>query len=132
MTNIIETGGTEGEPVAWRFHHVTQPGKWQCSDLPLVEDPYIVVQPLYAHPTTTPGRVTVPEGMAPRKWAVERADQDDGSITYHIFEVKPDYRWVVGLNDSEDSTGGTAKADAEIIVAGVNALASPSVEEGRK
>lgn len=50
VADALEALTRAGEPVAWRWHHVTQPGVWQVSDLPLVQDPYIVVEPLFPSP----------------------------------------------------------------------------------
>lgn len=54
-------------------------------------------------------------------YIVEREDQDDGSITYDIMDVRPEsYRFVCGVSDF----GGNAyaKHDAEQIARGLNLL----------
>lgn len=55
-------------------------------------------------------------------YVVEREDQDDGSITYEVYDHRPDsYRFVCGISDD----GGTcpyAKHDAEQIARGLNLL----------
>jgi hypothetical protein len=55
-------------------------------------------------------------------YVVERQDQDDGSITYEIFDERPEsYRFVCGVSDD---CGGNpyAKHDAEQISRGLNLL----------
>lgn len=41
------------QPVAWRYHHVSQ-SIWQVVDIEPGVDPYLVVEPLYAAPLTQP------------------------------------------------------------------------------
>lgn len=65
-------------------------------------------------------------------YVVERHDQEDGSITYEVWDHRPDsYRRLCSLNEWND--GGdlddildvelsTAKADAELIVRALNML----------
>lgn len=53
-TPALDEGGA-GEPVAWRWHHHSQPGRWQVTtDDAVTQDPYCVSAPLYAHPSPTP------------------------------------------------------------------------------
>lgn len=41
-----------GEPVAWRWHHHSQPERWQVTtDDAVTHDLYCVSEPLYAHPS---------------------------------------------------------------------------------
>ena len=63
-------------------------------------------------------------------YVVERHDQDDGSISYEIWDHRPDsYRRLCSLNDGCDSLTfsddderpqHTAKSDAEMIVRALN------------
>jgi hypothetical protein len=64
-------------------------------------------------------------------YMVERRDEDDGSITYEIWDHRPDtYRRLCSLNESndggsEDKQGrelSTAKDDAEMIVRALNLM----------
>ena len=55
-------------------------------------------------------------------YVVERQDQDDGSITYDIYDERPDsYRFVCGISD-DGGRNGYAKHDAEQMVRGLNFL----------
>jgi hypothetical protein len=54
-------------------------------------------------------------------WMVERHDQDDGSITYEIWDHNPEtYRRITSVNDSLDEEGENARKDAETIARAVN------------
>ncbi len=61
-------------------------------------------------------------------YVVERHDQEDGSITYEIWDQRPDsYRrlcsineWNDGGREDNDRDLSTAKADAELIVNALN------------
>ena len=64
-------------------------------------------------------------------YVVERHDQEDGSITYEIWDRRPDtYRRLCSLNEwndggREDKAGkerSTAKEDAELIVDALNLM----------
>lgn len=56
---------------------------------------------------------------ARKPWSVERHDQEDGSITYEVWDYNPDsYRRVCKLNDDEINEGRNAKRDAYTIAAG--------------
>jgi len=64
-------------------------------------------------------------------YEVERHDQDDGSITYEVWDKRPEsYRRLCSLNEwddggAEDNEGrelSTAKADAELICRALNIL----------
>lgn len=55
-------------------------------------------------------------------YVVLREDQDDGSITYEVFDERPDsYRFVCGISD-DLGENGYAKHDAEQIARGLNLL----------
>lgn len=55
---------------------------------------------------------------ARKPWTVERHDQEDGSISYEVWDTNPDsYRRVVCLNDSDNEEGRNAKRDAYAIAA---------------
>lgn len=55
-------------------------------------------------------------------YEVEREDQDDGSITYYVSDMRPEsYRTVCFSND-DLGRNGFAKFDAEQIVRGLNLL----------
>lgn len=64
----------------------------------------------------------------PAPYAVERQDEDDGSITYEVWDTRPDsYRRLCLMNDGCDGDEddldrrpSTAKADAELIAAALN------------
>jgi hypothetical protein len=62
---------------------------------------------------------------------VERHDQEDGSITYEIWDERPEsYRRLCSINewndggaeDDEERELSTAKADAELIVRALNLM----------
>jgi len=64
-------------------------------------------------------------------YIVERHDQEDGSITYEIWDYRPDtYRRLCSLNewndggaeDDEEHELSTAKDDAELIVRALNLM----------
>ena len=64
-------------------------------------------------------------------YVVERHDQEDGSITYEVWDYRPDtYRLLCSLNewndagmeDDEERQLSTAKADAELIARALNVL----------
>jgi hypothetical protein len=64
-------------------------------------------------------------------YVVERHDQEDGSVTYEIWDYRPDsYRRLCSLNewndggmeDDEERDLSTAKADAELIVRALNLM----------
>ena len=53
---------------------------------------------------------------AMKPWVVERHDQEDGSISYEVWDYDPaNYRRVVVLNDSEIEEGKNARRDAYMI-----------------
>lgn len=53
---------------------------------------------------------------ARKPWTVERHDQEDGSITYEVWDTNPDsYRRVTWLNDGDLNEGRNAKRDAYLI-----------------
>ena len=61
-------------------------------------------------------------------YAVEREDQDDGSIRYLVWDHRPDtYRFVCSTDD-EGGTDANAKIDAERICRGLNLLAQYGIE----
>lgn len=64
-------------------------------------------------------------------YVVERHDQDDGSITYEIWDRRPDsYRRLCSMNERDDGGGEddngneffTAKEDAELIARALNLM----------
>ena len=64
-------------------------------------------------------------------YVVERHDQEDGSISYEIWDARPDtYRRLCSINEwndggAEDNEGrelSTAKSDAELIVRALNLM----------
>ena len=66
-----------------------------------------------------------------RPYVVERHDQENGSITYEIWDYRPDtYRRLCSLNewndggdeDDEEHELSTAKDDAELIVRALNLM----------
>lgn len=62
-------------------------------------------------------------------YVTTRQDQDDGSITYEVFDERPDsYRFVCGVSDD---CGGNpmAKHDAEQIARGLNMLVQYGMEK---
>ena len=55
-------------------------------------------------------------------YVATRQDQDDGSITWEVFDERPDsYRFVCGVSD-DCGTNAYAKHDAEQIARGLNLL----------
>lgn len=61
---------------------------------------------------------------------VERHDEEDGSITYEIWDYSPEsYRRLCKLNDDELSEHMNGKRDAELIVRALNALLRPPAGE---
>lgn len=55
-------------------------------------------------------------------YVVERQDWDDGSITYEVYDERPDsYRFVCGVSD-DCGQNAYAKHDAEQIARGLNLL----------
>lgn len=61
-------------------------------------------------------------------YEVERVDQEDGSISFHVVDVRPDsYRDVCVTNDAYGN--GYAKHDAEQIALGLNMLVSYGKEK---
>ncbi len=62
-------------------------------------------------------------------YAATRQDQDDGSITYEIFDERPDsYRFVCGVSD-DGGENAYAKHDAEQIARGLNLLVQYGKEQ---
>lgn len=62
-------------------------------------------------------------------YSARRQDQDDGTITYEIFDERPDtYRFICGLSD-EYGTNAYAKHDAEQIARGLNLLVQYGMEQ---
>ena len=60
-------------------------------------------------------------------YAANRQDQDDGSITYEIFDERPDsYRFICGVSDYGNPR---AKHDAEQIARGLNMLVQYGMEK---
>jgi hypothetical protein len=67
-------------------------------------------------------------------YVVERHDQEDSSITYEVWDLRPDsYRrlcsineWYDGgrLGDDDETELSTAKADAELIARALNLMNS--------
>jgi hypothetical protein len=64
-------------------------------------------------------------------YVVERHDQEDGSITYEVWDYRPDtYRRICSMNewndggaeDNEERELSTAKDDAELIVRALNLM----------
>lgn len=61
-------------------------------------------------------------------YEVEREDQEDGSITYHVVDMRPEsYRTLCSKNDDMGSDPG-AKHDAEQIVRALNLLVQYGME----
>lgn len=55
-------------------------------------------------------------------YEVERQDQDDGSISYEVWDARPEsYRYICQTND-DGGRNGYAKHDAEQIARGLNLL----------
>ena len=72
---------------------------------------------------TTGGRglgVTRDEANASVKLVIEREDRDDGSITYHLWDLSG--TWIAGFNDDPHELGAKAKFYAELFVRAVNTL----------
>jgi hypothetical protein len=62
-------------------------------------------------------------------YQVEREDWDDGTIAFHVTDMRPDtYRTVVTLNDN-DGMNPFAKHDAEQIARGLNLLVQYGMEQ---
>lgn len=62
-------------------------------------------------------------------YAIEREDEEDGSIRYTVWDYRPDsYRFICATNDmgGEDPD---AKRDAELIVRGLNLLVQYGLEK---
>jgi hypothetical protein len=64
-------------------------------------------------------------------YVIERHDQEDGSITYEVWDRRPDsYRRLCSINewndggceDDEERNLSTAKQDAELIVDALNLM----------
>lgn len=61
-------------------------------------------------------------------YVVQRYDEDDGSIRYEVFDLRPEtYRLVCSTND-ECGTCPYAKLDAERIARGLNLLVQYGLE----
>lgn len=64
--------------------------------------------------------ITDPQDRGVANWHVERHDEEDGSISWEIWDHDPaNYRRVVVLNDDELHQGRNAKVDADRIVAAI-------------
>ena len=62
-------------------------------------------------------------------YAVTREDQDDGSISFFVFDERPDsYRFVCGTSD-DCGTNPYAKFYAEQIARGLNLLVQYGMEQ---
>ena len=62
-------------------------------------------------------------------YAVVREDQEDGSITYEIYDERPDsYRFICGVSD-DCGENGYAMHDAEQIARGLNLLVQYGKEQ---
>lgn len=62
-------------------------------------------------------------------YVVRRQDQDDGTITYEIYDERPDsYRFICGVSDYPGE-GPYAKHDAEQMVRGLNMLVQYGLEK---
>ena len=62
-------------------------------------------------------------------YVVHREDQDDGSITYEVYDERPDsYRFVCAISD-DAGENGYAKHDAEQISRGLNMLVQYGKEQ---
>lgn len=56
-------------------------------------------------------------------YVVTREDHDDGSISYDVYDERPEsYRFVCGVSDFGGGKAGYAKFDAEQIARGLNLL----------
>ena len=63
--------------------------------------------------------------MKSNPYHLERHDQDDGSITYEIWDYRPEtYRRLCSINEYDDgaSESNTTKQDAELIVKALNLM----------
>lgn len=62
-------------------------------------------------------------------YVVRRQDQEDGTITYEIYDERPDsYRFICGVADYPGE-GPYAKHDAEQMVRGLNMLVQHGLEK---
>lgn len=62
-------------------------------------------------------------------YVVEREDEEDGSIRYHVFDYRPEtYRFICSTND-DGGTDPNAKRDAELIARGLNLLVQYGLEK---
>lgn len=62
-------------------------------------------------------------------YSARRQDQDDGSITYEIFDERPDsYRFICGVSD-DCGQNPYAKHDAEQMARGLNMLVQFGLEK---
>lgn len=62
-------------------------------------------------------------------YSATRQDQDDGSITYEVFDERPDsYRFICGVSD-DYGQNPYAKFDAEQIARGLNMLVQYGLEK---
>ena len=62
-------------------------------------------------------------------YAVTRQDQEDSSISYEVYDERPDsYRFVCAISD-EYGTNAYAKHDAEQIARGLNLLVQYGKEQ---
>ena len=56
-------------------------------------------------------------------YVVERHDWDDGSISYEIWDHRPEtYRRLCSVDEDEGGDRGKAKQDAELIVRALNLM----------
>lgn len=55
-------------------------------------------------------------------YQVEREDLDDGTIAYHVVDMRPDSYHTVSTIDDDGGNDGYAKHDAEQIARGLNLL----------
>lgn len=62
-------------------------------------------------------------------YVVRREDQDDGSISYHVFDERPDSYRFVCLTSDDAGRNPHAKRDAEHIARGLNKLVEFGLEE---
>jgi hypothetical protein len=61
-------------------------------------------------------------------YVANRQDQEDGSITYEIYDERPDtYRFICGVSD-DCGQNPYAKHDAEQIASGLNLLVQYGME----
>lgn len=62
-------------------------------------------------------------------YVVNRQDQDDSSITFEVFDERPDsYRFICGVSD-EFGSNAYAKHDADQIARGLNLLVQYGMEK---